>query len=162
MEEVWRTRHKGEDDSIHLQVFPEVDETWRDEALAAKWKRVREMRRVVTGALEIKRRDKTIGSSLEAAPTLFVSDQEDLNIIKGLDLAEVTITSAVAVDTTVPPESAFRLEDVPGIAVGFGLAKGKKCGRCWMILPDVGDNPKTPDLCGRCSQAVEIWQEANA
>ncbi len=162
MEEVWRTRHDGDDESVHLEVFPEVTPAWRDDALAAKWKRVREMRRVITGALEIERRAKTIGSSLEAAPTLFISDEKDANIINGLDLAEISITSAVVVDTTVPPESAFTLEEVPGIAVSFGLAKGKKCGRCWMILPDVGLNPKTPDLCGRCSQAVEIWQEANA
>ncbi len=162
MEEVWLTRHGADGESVHLQTFPEVAGNWRDDGLGAKWKRLREMRRVITGALEIKRREKTIGSSLEAAPTLYLSDAEDHNIIKGLDLAEIAITSAVSVADTVPPESAFRLEEVPGIAVSFALAEGKKCGRCWMILPDVGQNPKRPDLCGRCSQAVEIWQEANA
>ncbi len=162
MEEVWLTRRKGEGESVHLEVFPDVDTAWRDEPLSEKWKRVREMRKVVTGALEIQRREKTIGSSLEAAPVLYLSDEKDVNLINDLDLAEIAITSHVSVKTTVPPESAFTLEEVPGIAVSFALAEGKKCGRCWMILPDVGSNPKTPDLCGRCSQAVEIWQEANA
>ncbi len=162
MEEVWLTRHKGDDESVHLQTFPSVDSTWRNDALAEKWQRVREIRRVVTGALEIQRREKTIGSSLEAAPALYLSDARDKTLIADLDLAEIAITSAITVVDAEPPDSAFRLEEVPGIGVSFHLAEGKKCRRCWMILPDVGSVPQTPDLCGRCSQAVEIWQEANA
>lgn len=162
MEEVWLTRHKGENESVHLKTFPDVNADWRDEALAIKWRRLRDIRRVITGALEIERREKTIGSSLEANPVLYVSEAEDINLIKGLDVAELAITSGVAIVDTVPPESAFRLEEVTGIAVSFQRAEGDKCGRCWMILPDVGSNPHHPDLCGRCSDAVKSWQESHA
>jgi isoleucyl-tRNA synthetase len=78
MEEVWLERFPGEDSSVHLQDIPETPAAWRDEALAAKWERIRAARRVVTAALEIQRRDKVIGASLEAAPLLQVADPDML------------------------------------------------------------------------------------
>jgi isoleucyl-tRNA synthetase len=68
MEEVWLERFPGDESSVHLQDIPETPADWRDAALAAKWERVRAARRVVTAALEVQRRDKVIGASLEAAP----------------------------------------------------------------------------------------------
>src|SRR5690348_17056624 len=72
MEEAWLARFPGENESVHLQVFPETPKGWADAALVEKWTRIRTLRRVVTGALEIKRRDKVIGASLEARPVLYV------------------------------------------------------------------------------------------
>ena len=60
---------------------------WRDQALGEKWQAVRRLRRVVTGALEVDRRDKRIGSSLEAAPTVYVQDPAYVEVLNGLDLA---------------------------------------------------------------------------
>ncbi|WP_333816409.1 isoleucine--tRNA ligase, partial [Tabrizicola sp.] len=68
MEEVWLERFPGEDSSVHLVDFPETPAAWRDAALAAKWETIRDVRRVVTGALEVQRTAKVIGASLEAAP----------------------------------------------------------------------------------------------
>ncbi len=73
MEEVWLERHPGEDSSVHLRLFPEVPAEWLNHELAAKWQLIRSVRRVVTGALEIERREKRIGSSLEAAPKVYIS-----------------------------------------------------------------------------------------
>ncbi|MBU6157006.1 MAG: class I tRNA ligase family protein, partial [Alphaproteobacteria bacterium] len=154
MEEVWRTRHGGETDSVHLRTFPELPADWTDKALAAKWHRLRDLRRVVTGALEIARRDKVIGASLEAAPTLHVAGADDATLLKGLDLAEIAITSAAHVSAAPAPEGAFRLDDVPGVAVAFARASGSKCARCWKILPDVGKSEAHPHLCLRCEAAV--------
>jgi isoleucyl-tRNA synthetase len=154
MEEVWRTRHGGENDSVHLRTFPELPADWTDKALATKWHRLRDLRRVVTGALEIARRDKVIGASLEAAPTLHVEGAEDATLLKGVDLAELAITSAGHVSTTPAPEGAFRLEDVAGAAVAFAKATGTKCARCWKILPEVGKSQAHPHLCLRCEAAV--------
>ena len=113
---------------------------------------------MVTGALEIKRRDKIIGASLEAAPILYVSDESDVAVLKGIDFAEVAITSAAHVVTREPPPEAFRLPDVPDVAVTFHHAEGDKCARCWMILPEVGKNPSHPDLCERCAGAVNTLE----
>jgi isoleucyl-tRNA synthetase len=153
MEEAWVHRYPGE--SVHLQAFPETPESWRDAALIGKWNRIRSIRRVVTGALEIARRDKVIGASLEAAPLVYVTDDADRKILDSIPLAEVMITSSAHVARVPAPGDAFRLPDVDGVAARFEHARGNKCARCWMILEEVGRNPKHDDLCNRCSEAVD-------
>ena len=153
MEEAWTTRY-GADSSVHLELFPQAGEDWANEALLAKWNRVRSLRRVVTGALEIARRDKVIGASLEAAPTLYVEDEGDARLLDEMGLAEIAITSDARIVHGKPPEDAFRLPDVPGAGVVFDLAGGTKCARCWMVLPEVGSDAAHPDLCKRCADAV--------
>ncbi len=155
MEEAWLLRFPGADESVHLQTFPETPPSWRNDALIDKWTRIRTLRRVVTGALELKRRDKVIGASLEARPVLYVSDAKDAALWGGLDLGEIAITSGGKVSTHEPVADAFRLSDVPGVAAEFHHAEGNKCARCWMILPEVGTNPAHDDLCNRCSEAVD-------
>ncbi len=152
MEEAWTMRF-GENDSVHLHTAPETPGSWHHGKLIEKWKRVRDLRRVVTGALELKRKDKVIGASLEARPTLFVG-KDDAALLKGIDFGEVAITSQAAISTHEPPADAFRLPDVSGAAAVFHHAEGDKCARCWMILPEVGSNPAWPDLCNRCADAV--------
>src|ERR1700678_343762 len=155
MEEAWLLRFPGEKDSVHLQLFPQTPDGWVDHALIEKWNRVRALRRVVTGALEIARRDKVIGASLEASPVLYVSDAHDAKLFDTVDLAEIAITSGAAVRQEEPPADAFRLTDVPGAAAVFLRADGHKCARCWMVLPEVGTVPGHEDLCRRCSAAID-------
>jgi isoleucyl-tRNA synthetase len=152
MEEAWTTRF-GTESSVHLEVFPAAPTGWANDALLAKWARIRALRRVVTGALEVQRAGKVIGASLEAAPTLYVDDPKDAALFDGVDLAEIAITSDARVETGKAPDGAFALADVPGAGVVFAHAKGDKCARCWMILPEVGHN-SDPNLCNRCSDAV--------
>jgi isoleucyl-tRNA synthetase len=128
--------------------------------LVEKWNRIRQLRRVVTGALEIARRDKVIGASLEARPVLFVSP-EDAALFDGLDLGEIAITSGGKVSTHEPPADAFRLPDVADTAVVFHHAEGDKCARCWMILSEVTANKSHPDLCNRCADAVDSLEGAH-
>ncbi len=154
-EEAWQERRPSEDGSIHLTQFPETPAQWRDDALASRWKKVREVRRVVTGALEVERRDKRIGASLEAAPTVYISAPELLSAYDGLDAAELFITSGAVLSESAAPTGAFRLDGEAGdVAVAPGAAEGAKCRRCWRILPEVADNEA--GLCGRCSDAVDI------
>jgi isoleucyl-tRNA synthetase len=157
MEEAWLERFPGEDESVHLQMFPETPRAWHDEALIAKWERIRTLRRVVTGALELKRKDKVIGASLEARPVLFAT-AEDAALLDGLDLGEIAITSNAVVSTHPAPQDAFRLPEVADAAVVFHHAEGDKCARCWMILPEVGGNADYPDLCNRCADAVKAME----
>ncbi|NOX95303.1 MAG: class I tRNA ligase family protein, partial [Alphaproteobacteria bacterium] len=155
-EEVWQERHPSEDGSVHLMQFSGTPGDWRDDALAAKWKNLRDVRRVVTGALEVERREKRIGASLEAAPVVHVADAALRAAYDGLDAAELFITSGAVLSGETAPDNAFRLEgDVSDIAVVPTLADGAKCQRCWRILPEVGADNTHPDICGRCASAVD-------
>ncbi len=154
MEEVWQARFPSEDGSVHLRLFPDVPAEWRDEALAEKWRKVRELRRVVTGALEVERREKRIGASLEAAPDVYVANADLKAAMAGVDLAEISITSQAALLDGEGPADAFRLGEVPGVAVVPKLATGRKCARSWKILPEVGSVPGFPDLTPRDAAAV--------
>lgn len=151
-EEVWQNRYPDANDSIHLKQFLHAPSDWQDDVLAEKWERVRNVRRVITGALELERREKRIGSSLQAHPTVYIEDQDLLAAVADLDLAEIAITSAVNLKTEGVANGDFTLDDVSGISVSPGLADGAKCSRCWMVLPEVED--KEDALCKRCDEAV--------
>jgi isoleucyl-tRNA synthetase len=157
-EEAWLARYPSADGSVHLELFPELPAAWRDDALAEKWRKVRNVRRVITGALEIERAHKRIGSSLEAAPVVYVSDPELFAALVDIDLAEVAITSAATLVEGGGPPDAFRLDDVKGVAVEVQLAQGKKCARSWKILPSVGSDPAYPDVSPRDAQALREWE----
>jgi len=154
MEECWLERHPGEGESVHLRQFPDIPADWIDDDLAAKWQLIRAVRRVVTGALEIERREKRIGSSLEAAPQVFVADARYIVALEGQDLAEIAITSAKRIKQNEGPSEAFRLEDVPGVSVVPALAAGQRCARSWKVLPEVGSDPDYPDVSPRDAQAL--------
>ena len=154
VEEVWLARFPSDDGSVHLRTFPEIPGEWRNDALSEKWKKVRELRRAVTGALEVERREKRIGASLEAAPDVYVSRAELIEAMKGVDLAEISITSQAQLIEGDGPAGAWRLDDVPGVAVVPKLAEGRKCARSWRILPEVGSDPDYPDLSLRDAAAV--------
>ncbi len=158
-EEAWLAREPGREGSVHLETFPELDKAWRNEELAKKWDRVRDVRRVVTGALELERAAKRIGSSLEAAPEVYVADRDMLRALEGVELEEVSITSGARLIAKSPPEGAFTLPDVPGVGVVVKLAQGRKCARSWRILPDVGADPDYPDLSPRDAAAVREFDQ---
>ncbi|RIX32144.1 isoleucine--tRNA ligase [Sphingomonas edaphi] len=126
-EEVWGTRYPSAG-SVHLLEWPEVDANWRDEALEIRWAELREQRVAVTEAIEPLRRDKVIGSSLEAEITVPGDADTDL-------LAELFIVSSVT----------------PGEALSVAKTNKHKCGRCWRLLPEVVEDG---DLCARCEDVV--------
>ncbi len=150
MEEVWLCRFPGDESSIHLQDMPATPKAWVNPGLARKWEAIRTTRRVVTGALEVQRTAKVIGSSLEAAPVVYNP------MPTGLDpdaFSELCITSGLSFSNKLPPADAFTLPDTPGIAVMFHPALGEKCERCWKVLPDVNTHHH-PHTCARCNAAL--------
>jgi isoleucyl-tRNA synthetase len=157
-EEAWLARYPSAEGSVHLELFPEIPSAWRDDALAEKWRKVRTVRRVVTGALEIERAHKRIGSSLEAAPIIYVSDPDLFAAVVDVDFAEVAITSDYTLVEGDGPPEAFRLDDVKGVAVEVRPAQGRKCARSWKILPSVGSDPAYPDVSPRDAQALREWE----
>ncbi len=152
MEDVWLSRFPSEDGSVHLQDFPATPAAWLNDPLARKWETIRRIRRVVTAALEIKRTDKVIGASLEAAPVVHVDEADELKALKSVDFADICITSDLSLTGDPAPGEAFRLSDVPGVGVVFEPAEGEKCQRCWKILPDVGSHkhPAPAPAATRC------------
>ena len=156
-EEAWLARDPAAP-SVHLELFPPVPAAWRADALAEKWRKLRTIRRVVTGALEIERAHKRIGSALEAHPIIHVADPELFAAAVDVDLAELCITSGAVLVEGDGPAEAFRLPDVPGVAVVPRLAEGRKCARSWKISPAVGLDPQFPDVTPRDAQALREWE----
>ncbi|WP_026381334.1 isoleucine--tRNA ligase [Afifella pfennigii] len=158
-EEAWTSRY-GDKASVHLELFPEVPGAWRDEKLEARWEEIWNVRRVLMGALEVERRDKRLGSSLEAAPIVYVEDEALSKTLDEIDLAEIAITSAVELRKGEAPHQAFRLPEVKGVAVMPAMARGRKCARSWKISPDVGADPDYPDLTPRDAAAMREYERA--
>jgi len=157
-DEAWALYKPDAEPSVHLTLFPDGLEAFRGEKLAVKWEIIRNVRRVVTGALELERAAKRIGSSLEASPLVYVTDRKIFETLFDVDLAEVFITSNAMLTNEDPPPGAFRLNDVPGVAVVVEKAVGTKCARSWKILPTVGDDPEYPDVSPRDAQALREWK----
>ncbi|MBK8274065.1 MAG: isoleucine--tRNA ligase [Sphingomonadales bacterium] len=126
-EEVWQTRYPDEG-SVHFSDWPEVDAGWQNDALAARWLVLRDLRGDVTEAIEPMRREKVIGSSLEAEVSIPAAHD-------GIDLSELFITGSVST----------------GHALSVTKTAHHKCGRCWRHLPEVSDDGA---LCGRCDEVV--------
>jgi isoleucyl-tRNA synthetase len=156
MEEAWTLRF-GMDQSVHLQDFFPAPAEWANAELVRKWTRVRELRRVVTGALELARADKTIGSSLEAAPVLVVSEASDKALFDSIDLAEIAITSVASVEAAASLDGLYAVPEIKGAAARFVKASGDKCARCWRVLEETRADTH---LCNRCTDAVGALEPA--
>ncbi len=149
-EEAWSYRAKGifaETESVHLNNFISGDKAWSSADLSARWNAVKEIRAAVLAAIEPKRTDKTIGSSLEAHPHISIS-KEMAALVSSIDFAEICITS----------QATLLIEDTDTIKVVIERAEGKKCERCWKVLPEVGTDKEFPDLSLRDADAVRYYQ----
>jgi isoleucyl-tRNA synthetase len=160
-EEAWASRHPGAA-SVHLEQFPDVPNVWRDDELAAKWTRVRRLRSVVTGAIEIARAAKEIGSSLEASPRVFIEDAALASALDGVDFAEICITSDISVTRGPAPKEAFRLPETPGVGVIVERARGVKCARSWKYFDPATADPAYPDVTPRDAEALRELTKAGA
>jgi isoleucyl-tRNA synthetase len=162
-EEVWLSRFDHPDSSVHVMPFAKPLDEWHRPEFSVIWERVRNIRRVVTGALELERAEKRIGSSLESSPTVYLLAQADKLFVAqilllGIDLAEVCITSGLNFEYEAPPANAFRLDAVKDVAVVPHKAEGLKCARSWKISKDIGQDKDFPDITPRDAEAVREWQ----
>ncbi|HEY3621307.1 MAG TPA: isoleucine--tRNA ligase [Roseiarcus sp.] len=153
-EEAWSAREAAHR-SIHLEQFPAIPTAWRDDQLAKTWETIRMLRLAVTGAIEIARAEKLIGSSLEAAPRVYLSNPEHLKALEGIDFAEVCITSDIAIEFGTPmPGAAFCLPEAPDVGVVVERAQGIKCARSWRYFDPATASPDFPDVTPRDAQAL--------
>ncbi len=144
-EEVWQTRFPDAD-SVHFSDWPKVDAGWMDVSLSDKWSHLRDLRSDVLEPIEIMRREKLVGSSLEAIVKLRVKDAFLAERSASIDLAELCIAADVQV-TGFADDSVEELRQV----AFKGKTTNHKCGRCWRHLPEVVDDGA---LCGRCADVV--------
>ncbi len=166
MEEAFLESHMtAKRDSVHLLQFAPTPDGWRNEEVAAKWEKIFKVRRVVTGALEVERREKRIGASLEAAPVVNVADADLIAAFEGENVEDIFITSgATLVHSSQSEGSPFTLDDTPGVSVVPTLATGVKCRRSWKYFDPAKADPAFPDVTPRDALTVKAWdktQETN-
>ncbi|WP_303829079.1 isoleucine--tRNA ligase [Asticcacaulis taihuensis] len=159
-EEAWSSR--GFDTANLFRVLEDVPAEWHNLAEHDRWQKIETVLSVVTAALEEKRRDKVIGSALEAAPVVHIADGATWEAMQGIDAAEVFRTSQATLSLDPAPADSFKLEGLAMIAVVFARAEGRKCARSWRILPEVGSDPRYPDLSLRDAEAVAAYDQTHA
>jgi isoleucyl-tRNA synthetase len=137
-EEIWATRYPDRG-SVHLETWPTIDPAWRDDALGDKWELLRGLRTRVTEAIEPMRRDKVIGSSLEADVAVSLANPDLVATAGAVDFTEICIVSQ------------FEAREGEHDRVAVERTARLKCGRCWRHLPEV---PEDGALCARCDEVV--------
>jgi isoleucyl-tRNA synthetase len=152
-EEVWMAAYPASK-SVHLEQFEDVPGAWVDADLARKWETVMACRSLVNVALERARKDGEVGSSLDARPVLHVEDATLLDMLRGVDLAEVCVTSGLELVHGRGPGEGVTDEALGGVSVVARRATGLKCARSWVVSGDVGSDPDYPDLSARDAAAL--------
>lgn len=147
-EEAWITR-KGEGSSVHLQEMPTIPTEWHQSDLGEKWDVIRQARKVITGALELARAEGNIGSSLQASPEIYVTDEKIKNILDSIDVSELCITSGVSIIDKPGADNLYTHDALAEISIDVKLANGNKCDRCWKILEEVSET-----FCKRCDKVM--------
>ncbi len=159
-EEAWLTLYP-ELPSIHHQAWQDIPSEWSNDATLERMEKLRALRKAITGALELKRAAKEIGSSLEAAPKVYLNNAEIESALGDEDLAELCITSGIDLIKGDAPDGVFTLDDVKGVGVEFIRATGIKCARSWKYFDPATANPNYPDITPRDAVAVMEWEKAN-
>jgi isoleucyl-tRNA synthetase len=154
-DEIWRALPAGlrtnQEFSVHTAAFPEADPRWVDTELAKRWESLLEMRTAVQAALEVQRRDKVIGSSLEARVVLYADPERAALLRRSVaDLPSLFIVSQVE----IAPVAAGPPEGAAVVTVEVVKASGTKCERCWNYRDTVGASAEHPTLCDRCVEAI--------
>ncbi len=151
-EEIWQKA--GFVGSVHLQRVPTADDNLIDKNLMQKWEKLVSVRDSVLSPLEIARREKLIGNSLEAKVRLFSYDIDEVKILKEFEseLPSLFIVSQVELVEKEADISGTRVNDVVVEIIG---AEGKKCPRCWVYSKTIGQDPKHPVICSKCVKALQ-------
>ncbi len=157
-EEVWQHLPGQEkEESILLAFLGEPDESWIDKELNRKWDALLSIRDEVLTALELARKKKLIGNSLEARVTLYVPPKELEQLIDAY-LAELPaffiVSQVVKASADAHPSSDAHRSDKLGMAVEVSRAEGEKCERCWIYTEEVGGSREHPTLCKKCVDVV--------
>ncbi|MEJ2364604.1 MAG: isoleucine--tRNA ligase [Deltaproteobacteria bacterium] len=152
-EEIWENvpPFPGKSDSIHLELLPKPSSAYEDDSLEEEWGLLLNVRAEVNRALELARKNKEVGHSLDAEITLGVKGalRENLQDRKDM-LSGVFIVSKVRLTDPESLDSAISAVDIPGLLIQVKPASAMKCARCWIHDETVGAEPNQPEICSRC------------
>ena len=149
IEEAWQSR-MGSNTSIHNENFCSIDETWIRNDLNESWSFYKKLKRLINGAIEVERKNKTIGSSLEASVILFINDDKKINLVNNEMVEQVSIVSKIEIKKSDLPQNCYTLDDDKSIGVVVSRVDGHKCERCWKYFSKLTDN-----VCIRCKEVIE-------
>jgi isoleucyl-tRNA synthetase len=156
-EEIWGNlpSYKDKEASVHLAQFPEVRQDRMDKALMEKWDTLIAVKGEISKAIEIARKNKVVGHSLDAMVQI-AAPEKLLNLLQANDrnLKTLNIVSGLGFGTG-PDGSSYRSEILEGLEINISKAEGKKCQRCWMYSESVGKDPEHDDICDRCAGNLE-------
>ncbi len=163
-DEVWsHIPGRGKPDSVHLVTFPDERGEWVNERLAAEWERLLEVRGEVSRALETARQQGRIGKGLDAVVFVTSAPEEEWRPLleaKGEGLLTTLFNVSAVRLRERPPHGAgigYESQDIPGLGLEVVPAQAlgwRKCERCWMWSPRVGEDADHPALCERCAPVV--------
>ena len=156
-DEIWKSMphdRSADPENVLFNEMPKATGVQADEAFIATWDKIHMLRDDAKKALELARKDKVIGSSLDAKVQLYCASDELYGFVKSVeaDLAAVLIVSQVEVlrDGT----GVFAGEEIPELSITVSHADGEKCARCWTYSNTVGEDPNHPDCCHRCAEVL--------
>ena len=152
MEEVWLSRFHNDQKSIHLEDFPKTPLAWLDQDLEKKWDIIRNIRGLVTAAIELERQEKRIRSSLEASVIISVKDKHILKIIESVDFSEICITSDCEINLCKELQKGNHSQEF-AVNIEVRQAEGEKCNRCWKYSRNY-ENFAGKKVCPRCSSIL--------
>jgi isoleucyl-tRNA synthetase len=157
-DEVWEhlPPFSGKSESVHLELLPEPVAAYEDEAIEKEWKSILDTRVEVNRALELARKNKEVGHSLDAEVTIGISGPL-LERLRGQEdiLSRVFIVSKVRLAEAERIESGVEAVDIPGMLIQVKPALAEKCGRCWVHDESVGTDANQPEVCERCIKELE-------
>jgi isoleucyl-tRNA synthetase len=155
-EEVWdHIAHKANENSVHGELFLPVREEFKDSILMKRWEQLINVRKEITKALELARKDKTIGHSLDAEVLVVLPDDmtEQLKDYRE-ELRSICIVSALKFVDKATFDSGYESQDYPGLIIKALPSTFSKCERCWMHDSTIGQDKDYPSLCERCVKVV--------
>lgn len=165
MEEAWGTRYPDAGSNC-ARLIPETPAAWQDSGEKTRWKAIERVLLVTNGALEIDRREKRIGTGLDAALFVYVTDEQISFAFEGFDqqeIADIFRVSQVQLVQGSPPANAFQMAEVLNVAaVVQPITDHPKCARSWRRVPDIGSDPVHPELSARDADAVRWWDAQHA
>ena len=148
-EEAWQSR-LGKDTSVHNQNFPKVNDSWKNSEIFSKWEHLKLIRKAVNGAIEIERKNKLLGSSLEASVEIYFKDKDGINKINVNDLENICIVSKLSITQANNVEDYFQLNELADVGIKIKKVSGEKCNRCWKYFDKLNHN-----ICQRCNDAIK-------
>ena len=148
-EEAWQSR-LGKDTSVHNQNFPKVNDNWKNSEIFSKWEHLKLIRKAVNGAIEIERKNKLLGSSLEASVEIYFKNKDGINKINVNDLENICIVSKLSITQANNVEDYFQLNELSDVGIKIKKVSGEKCNRCWKYFDKLNNN-----ICQRCNDAIK-------